>query len=190
MDKIYRSTTEHAADIRAILKREHGWSARQVSIRAEYFSTGSAIRVEIKDPGVSLAVVKQVATRAEDISRDALTGEILSGGNRYVTVNYSTEAQEVIGRRYADAVQRAVDAVVPGSSGLEQVEGTEIWVGRPDASRIALWRSSGYLRDCYTIESAAYTVGRLCTEEEEDKECPCSHHEVTEHSPNCPNVGA
>ena len=55
------TTTEHAAVIRNTLKRDHGWTSRQVSIRAEYFSLGSSITVIVKDPAIPLPVVKAIA---------------------------------------------------------------------------------------------------------------------------------
>jgi hypothetical protein len=91
------NATEYAAQIRSTLKKAHGWSSRQVSVRSEYFSMGSSIDVIVKDPAIPLPVVKAVAEQAESIRRCEVTGEILSGGNRYVSVRYSHEAQQTIG---------------------------------------------------------------------------------------------
>ena len=155
------TTTEHAAEIRATLKREHGWTSRQVSVRANYFSMGSSIDVVVKDPAVPLPIVKAVAEKAERIDRDEMTGEILSGGNRYVSVHYGHEAQEIIARRYADPVQRAVNKVTPGSNVLEAVEGTGFFVGRPNEHRITLWDDDRYLTEGSTVEQVAGTIGNL-----------------------------
>jgi hypothetical protein len=154
------TTTEYAAQIRQALKRQHGWSSRQVSVRAEYFSLGSSIEIVVKDPSIPLPAVKAIAQRAESIRRDEMTGEILGGGNRYVSVTYSHEAQEIIGRRYADAVQRAVLAVDPGSNVLRSVEGTPFLVGRPHEHRITLWEDA-YLTEGSTVEHIAGTIGSL-----------------------------
>jgi hypothetical protein len=81
----YIGTTERAALIRAELKAKHKWSSRDVSVKADHFSMGSAIRISIKNPDVSLAAVKAIAEAHESISRDESTGEILSGGNRYAS---------------------------------------------------------------------------------------------------------
>jgi hypothetical protein len=93
------TATEHAAEIRATLKQRHRWTPRHVSVRAEYFSLGSSITVTVKDPSIPLPTVKAIARGAEHIRRCEYPGEILSGGNRYVAVRYSPEAQEIIGRR-------------------------------------------------------------------------------------------
>jgi hypothetical protein len=157
------TTTEAAAEIRAQLKRK-GWTSRQVSVRAEQFSMGSAINVLVKDPAVPLQPVRDAAEPHEHIRRCEVTGEILGGGNRYLSVRYSSEALEVIGRRYADAVQRAVNQA--SGTSLIPVEGTEFFVGLPpeyqhqNSMRITLWRGDGYVTDCYTVEAAAQVIGQ------------------------------
>ena len=90
------NTTEYAAKIRKELKEKHGWNSRQVSVRADYYSMGSSIHVEIKDASIPLGVVKEIAEQAERISRCEVTGEILGGGHRFVEVRYSREAEEAI----------------------------------------------------------------------------------------------
>lgn len=85
------STVDAAQQIRDALKAR-GWSSRQVSVRADSFSMGSAIRVLVRDVRVSLAVVKEIAQAHERVRRCEETGEILGGGNRYIDVDYSTEA--------------------------------------------------------------------------------------------------
>src|SRR3990167_9883041 len=122
---------------------------------------GSSIDVTIKDPSIPLPVVKEIAERAERISRCEVTGEILGGGNRYVHVRYSHEAQTIIGRRYADAVQRAVDAVEPGSNALHPVEGTDFLIGRPHAYRITLWDHDRYLSEAGDVDRLPGTNRQL-----------------------------
>lgn len=161
-DKPYRAATEHAAEIRQTLKSRHGWSSRQVSVRAEYFSMGSAIRVEIRDAAIPLPTVKAIAECAESIRRDGL-GEILSGGNRYVTVRYSDPVMKILGRRYADAVERAVAALPAGDDRrLEPIEGTPFLVGRPQPGRLTLWdMDAGAIAHEMSKEGLAQTIGAL-----------------------------
>ena len=157
------NATEYAAQIRSTLKNKHGWSSRQVSVRAEYFSMGSSIEVTVKDPAIPLPVIKSVAEGAESIRRCEISGEILGGGNRYVSVKYSHEAQQAIGSRYLEAVQKAVDAVTPGSSRLEPIGDTGFLVGRPNAWLLTLWGpdSTGCLGQHNGPQSIAETIGAL-----------------------------
>jgi hypothetical protein len=155
------TTTDYAAMIREQLKTQHGWTSRQVSIRAQYFSLGSSIDITIKDPTIPLTTVKQIAEQAEHIRRDERTGEILGGGNRYVSVRYSSEALDTLGRRYADAVQRAVNEVDIGSQTLQQIDGTRFLVGRPDSWRLTLWDMGEHrmFQHCASVNDAARAIG-------------------------------
>ncbi|MDE2098352.1 MAG: hypothetical protein KGL39_13950 [Patescibacteria group bacterium] len=87
------NTTESARIIRTELKKL-GITSRQVSVRTDYYSMGSAIRITVKDPAVSLHQVTEIAQPHEDIDRDSVTGEILSGGNTYVTVEYDMDVRD------------------------------------------------------------------------------------------------
>lgn len=87
MTSTWTSAAEDAAKIRAALKAQ-GITSRQVSVKSESFSMGSSIDITIKVPGISKSRVEEIANNYERISRDDATGEILSGGNRYVTVNF------------------------------------------------------------------------------------------------------
>lgn len=97
---------QHAAEIRAEIKRAHGLGARDVSVRADNYSMGSSIRIEIKSPrAFDLRLeIQRVASGHERVHRDEATGEILSGGNRFVHVDVSAACQEIIARRRYDDV--------------------------------------------------------------------------------------
>ena len=101
------TTTESAAEIRAAYKLK-GWSSRMVSVRTEYFSMGSAIQVTIKSPEVNEAEAKRIAEGAERIHRCEITGEILGGGNRYVSVDHSEGCREIMARRFLGALNDAL----------------------------------------------------------------------------------
>lgn len=77
-----------AKQIRAALKTEMGLISRDVSVRSSIFSMGSSIDVTIKRLDVSIAKVEEIANRAKIIHRDQF-GDILGGGNRYVSVDYA-----------------------------------------------------------------------------------------------------
>lgn len=104
----YETATEAAARIRAAYKAK-GWSSRMIGVRADQYSMGSTIRVEIKDPRIRKRDAEEIANTAERISRCEMTGEILSGGNRFVDVEHSRECRDILARRYIAAVERACD---------------------------------------------------------------------------------
>jgi hypothetical protein len=161
MSTDYTTPAEDAATIRSILKTRFGWTSRDVSVRAESYSMGSSINVRIKNPTIPLGVVKAIATEvAEHIDYDTYSGEILSGGNRFVNVRYEEATRREIGAPYLDAVERAHAAVAPGSSTLMPVDGTPYLVGRPHHGAITLWgREAGMRQMCATVGGAAEAIG-------------------------------
>src|SRR3990172_189848 len=102
------TTTDAAAEIRAAYKAR-GWTDRQIGVRANYFSLGSSIDITIKDGQIPVHEAKKIAEGKERISRCEMTGEILGGGNRYVSVSVSQAAQQLKARRYIEAVEAAID---------------------------------------------------------------------------------
>ena len=149
------STTERAKEIRTQLKRQHGWNSRQVSVRAKYFSMGSSIDVRINDPAVPIAPVEKIANAHESISRCEYSGEILSGGNRYVSVAYDHEALKARALPYLPAVTAAL-AQATGSA-LIPVEGTKFMIGRDQFDRPQLW-ADHYLATAHSAEGLAETI--------------------------------
>lgn len=147
-----KSTTERSAIIRSALKAL-GYTSRDVSVKSDYYSMGSSIRVSIKRAAVPLALVERIAHEHESIDRDQF-GDILSGGNRFVFVSYSQDALTELAKPYIDAVQRAVDATPEDNSRLTTVEGTAFMVGRRPFA-MALWSEHGHLFEARCVEELA-----------------------------------
>jgi|SRR5262245_4248637 len=125
------STTERAAAIRQTLKSQHGWTSKDVSVRSSSFANGSSIQISIKNPDVNIATVQAVAGQHESISRCELTGEILSGGNRYIHVSYTHEAAEQLTERMIGPVSTAAaELATAGENSLIPVPGTAYLLGR------------------------------------------------------------
>lgn len=74
---------ERLAAIRKELK-EHGYNNRRVGVTYD----GYAIRLTIKELAIEMKEIESIAMKYESYSRDERTGEILSGGNTFVIVNY------------------------------------------------------------------------------------------------------
>lgn len=87
------TTTDIAARIRVDLKTL-GVTARQVSVKSDSFSGGSSIRIVIRDLDVPASVVKTVCAHhnAERIDRCEFSGDILSGCNRYLSIDFDRDA--------------------------------------------------------------------------------------------------
>ena len=158
----YISATDAAKIIRETLKRL-GWSNRAVSVRADYFSMGSAIRVEVKRADVPLNIVRAIARSFERISRCEYSGEILSGGNMYISCRYNRTVAETHGRPWVDPLQKVI-AQRAGSNELQGVG--PYWIKRiahscgPDVFDIWSGGSVGsFLQSCSGVESTAIFIG-------------------------------
>lgn len=138
----YISTTEHAAQIRADLKAR-GISSRQVSVRADLYSLGSSIRIKIKDPNISIRLVREIAKSHEHIDRDERTGEILGGGNRFVSVDYAGSAKDALSARYLDTVQAAADTLPDPHDSVLAPLGEYLYLGRRGPYTWTVWPREG-----------------------------------------------
>lgn len=82
---------EKTAAIRAELKKR-GWNSRMVSVRGRSCTYDSAIDVVVRDARVPLDVVKKIAESHSNVRYDEYCGEVLLGGNTYVSVSYDSDA--------------------------------------------------------------------------------------------------
>lgn len=136
--------TAAAERIRAAFKA-NGWSQRKVSVRVDSYSMGCTIRVLVKDVSVPLSMVKAIAETASVVRYCDASGEILSGGNRFVDVAYTREALAPLVAQI-DAKLATVEAD-PGAN-VDIVPGVRAWAA--DRER-GFWHAQGDLltRDVY-----------------------------------------
>ncbi len=118
----YVTAAESAAKVREALRKELGLTSRDVSVRCDNFSMGSAVRVRIKRIGIDFAKVREIAQREENIRRCEYSGEILSGGNRYVSVDFDHHVDDVEIERLLPIVEAAP---VVGPNAWTEIEGFE-----------------------------------------------------------------
>lgn len=160
MTALAGSTTDRAAQIRATLKQK-GITSKQVSVRADYFSMGSEIRVIVKDPAVKLREVRQIAEAHKRIDYCQITGEILSGCNRYVTVDYSEDAKDAIAETMLPAIEDALKRT-DAREYIESIKGTRYGVALIHPERWAVWyMGNGGTRrisDAYNARSVAEQI--------------------------------
>ena len=164
MSSEYTSAAQDAAKIRAEFKRL-GWNRNHVSVTCSNYSMGSSVSVRIKSPEVDRRKAEQIAVGiAESISRDQW-GDILSGGNRYVHVDHTSECREIMARRYWDALADAVQKLEPGSTVLERVTDS-VNVGQDGAGWLQLWVNGhaavSFPNDLDSEHQSGFTNGAFC----------------------------
>lgn len=79
------TTKELAVKIREDLK-QRGYNSRKIGVRYEFCGYSSAIRVTVKDDNIDIEEVRGWLKKYESIDRDERTGEVLQGGNTYISV--------------------------------------------------------------------------------------------------------
>ncbi|MCI0560393.1 MAG: hypothetical protein MN733_18055 [Nitrososphaera sp.] len=159
------STKERAEQLRQAFKAL-GYNQRDVSVKCDYFSMGSAIDVTIRSVKVDIDKVRKLVSGAENIHRCEITGEILSGGNCYAHLHYSPQVREILAHRHIQAIADAyhkAKAAEPNTGELWPVNGfKDVYVGRGNwASEIVLWRDNRPRRynDCPKVcEAMAFEL--------------------------------
>ena len=81
------SDRERVQTIRQALK-EKGYNSRRVSVTYQIAGYSAIIRVTIKELEINKAEIENIVKGFNEIDRDERTGEILEGGNTFVSVNY------------------------------------------------------------------------------------------------------
>lgn len=92
---------ELSAKIRKELK-EKGYSNRDVSIKISYcgYAT-SSIKATIKNPEVNKKDIETILNCYQEYEIDAVTGEILEGGNTFVFVEYQRGIFDEVAQEWA-----------------------------------------------------------------------------------------
>lgn len=137
MTSTYTSAAEDAIKIRAALKAK-GITSRQVSVKSDCFSGGSSITIKIKAPGISKKMVAEIANRHESIRRCEYSGDILSGSNRYVSVDIDYKLIDAAAAKFMPWLQ---SLEVTDSSLTEVPDMSDFYVGRRGEWQYRIFRN-------------------------------------------------
>lgn len=86
----YIAPTESAKQIRAELKATMGLTQRDVSVR----SSSGSIRVKVMNPAADIDRIESIANQHSHVRRCEYSGEILAGGNVFVTVDWDWDVSK------------------------------------------------------------------------------------------------
>ena len=100
--------SDTAKALRAKLKAA-GYNARLVSVRHHQYSMGSTIHCTIRDPDVKKAAIEDIALEFQRVDRCQISGEILTGCNRFVDVEFSDQARDILLNRALPSVNIALE---------------------------------------------------------------------------------
>lgn len=150
---------ERAAQIRAAYKV----AGIKASVIASNFSMGSSITVRVLSGSFKRA--EEIANEHESISRCKITGEILSGGNRYVDVMPDGDLVDALRDKHRPAVEAALRAAADAGDGIiRPIAGTPFelsWAG----GRGNIWNAAGRPAQFDSLLNAEYLLANLMARE-------------------------
>lgn len=79
-----------------------------ISVRKQKCMYSDAFNIEINQAHINIDDVEKLAKRFESVDRDERTGEILSGGNTYIFVEYSNKAYDQVTGQFNKNLQNAL----------------------------------------------------------------------------------
>ena len=153
----YTTIRQAAQNVRTAYKKR-GWTSRQIGVRSDSYSMGSALRITIKDGQIPMHEAKEIAQSEEHIRRDGY-GEILSGGNRYVEVNLNRDARSYKTLLYLDRVKRAIYLLNDPPDNVLQPVIKGYHVGRAaNGYGFALWGETSHIQQANSAEGIALAL--------------------------------
>lgn len=149
---------QRAAVIHAELKA----AGIKAQVTSKSYSMGCSIDVAVL--AGNLAVATKIAQKQQSVDRDDATGEILSGGNRFVFVELDWTRVKVKAAELLPAVQAAWTVAVANPGRIEPVVGTVFAVAK-DSHDGSVWGPANSERGCrgrvYDADAAAQRIARL-----------------------------
>lgn len=139
-----------ANGLRSALKAA-GYKANQVTVRDRGGSVDTSLEVTIRSAAVSVSAVTAIANKVSVVNRCTATGEILGGGNTFVTVSYS--------RDLIAPIQASIEAQILAGQGDATIGTISVHVDNlaNSASPVYVGRASEDTSDlyCYGVDYAA-----------------------------------
>ena len=110
--------------------KDKGFNTKNISVREKSGGYSTAYYVTIKDPTIDKDEVERIAEGRESYERDYATGEILSGGNTYVFVDYDDSAFDEVAKPYEKKASEYLDKMkdVQDGYGISIKDG--VWLTR------------------------------------------------------------
>lgn len=135
MEKRKTIGQEVAAKLKAI-----GITNKQVSCRSDY----SAIRCSVKDLSIDLEVVKSIAMDYQKINYCEYSGDILSGGNLFVFVDYDWQVEAAT--RKSDKFLQLLNTITDKLAQLEDSQCADLFGAitykHPEGCLVLKWDSN------------------------------------------------
>ena len=104
------SNKERSGAIRNILKKA-GYKLRDFSIRSRDCGYSDETRIHVKNLSIKTKEIENLVKGFEEVERDEYSGEILSGGNTYIFVDYDYDTLYNEGERLKGEIAEILNKV-------------------------------------------------------------------------------
>lgn len=118
----------YGKEISALLRKEYkrlGWGPSQISVKKKHYGSYS---VNVKGPGVDLDLAKRMAMTLESVRRCEFSGDILSGGNTYVSFGWDYDYQKRCILAVMPNCREAVAEALASPGQIVECLGTEFYI--------------------------------------------------------------
>ncbi len=142
--------------------KKRGWNRTAIAVRNREYSMGSSMSIEIKRPDLvtDYAEAERLANAGESIRRCESSGEILSGGNRFVHFEFSDEALVTIAAPFIEAATAALAKAEAGAEfEIHEIEGT-VFTLNLDSGDLKIWNETGHAFSMNRHEGEAGSVAQ------------------------------
>ena len=168
------SNAERSKAIRDRIKAELGYNSRQVGIRSSYCGYSDETRVTVKDLSCDIDAIRKIAESFESIRYDEYSGEILSGANTYIFVEYDYRILDEATKAELENAEKAICEAVSGKNQVffkdkdnefiivvsyeESYDGSGVKKRREE---YAVCNGSKVLQWHHSIDAAKWTVAKI-----------------------------
>lgn len=91
--------------------KANGYNSRMVSVRENRGGLNESFTLTIRDASVNGATVKAIAESLEEVRRCPASGEILTGANIFIWVEYTDEVENQMAAAYLPAVEECLEEI-------------------------------------------------------------------------------
>jgi len=123
---------EKAQELRKELKAI-GISNKDVSVRVKPCTYSEVMDVKIKNLDVDIRKVQELAMKYEEINRDEFSGEILSGGNDFVFVDYDFQILQEDSKKYISVAEEILKNELKSGEGIT--------ISKTDKYELVFWKN-------------------------------------------------
>lgn len=146
--------SERSKEIREKIKKELGYNSRQVGVRSGDCGYSDYTRITVKDLSCDFEAIEKIAKSFQSIRYDEYNGEILSGANTYINVEYDWEILNEAEKTELENAEKALKEADAGNQTFFTDKKETRYVIIPTMQR--RYDRNGEIKDCREYVVAAF----------------------------------